>query len=344
MNLSDLDYPLPKELIAQRPLGKRDASRLLVADRSANAGARRAEPLRDRIFSDIVEYFKPGDVLVLNDTKVFKARLLGRKKGTGGKVDALFLGEQTDKGFWRCLVQPALKEGQVVEFPQDVQGVYAGRDKDGMALLDAGSRPITALLEKHGTMPLPPYIKREPGEEDERAYQTVYAEKEGAVASPTAGLHFTKELLEKIGEGGVDILTVTLHVGYGTFRPVEDLENHRMHAERFELSAVAAEKINRARSDKHAVWAVGTTALRVLETCVRKKKLVSGKGETDLYIREPFRFEAVDHLITNFHLPKTTLLLLVSAFMGESLRKKAYEHAIQNKYRFYSYGDAMLIL
>ena len=347
MNLADLDYPLPKELIAQKPLEKRDASRLLVIDRNAVRATDRS-PLQHRTFSDIVEYFQPGDVLVLNDTKVFKARVLGKKKGTGGKVDALFLETEPTDGHYRCLIQPALKEGQIVEFPENVEGTFVGRDKDGTALLEfAGARravPLHDFLEKHGTVPLPPYIKREPGPEDERTYQTVYARAEGAVASPTAGLHFTEELLSKVRARGVEILTVTLHVGTGTFKPVEDLENHRMHAERFKLTPQVAEKINAAKASGHKVWAVGTTSLRVLETCVLKKKLVPGKGETDLYIREPFRFEAVDHLVTNFHLPKTTLLLLVSAFMGEPLRKKAYEHAVQNKYRFYSYGDAMLIL
>ncbi len=337
MKLSDLDYPLPKELIAQKPLEERDTSRLLVVHRKDGR-------LEDRVFSDILSYFKKGDLLVLNDTKVFKARILGKKKGTGGKVDALFLGDQDAMGRWRCLLQPALKEGQVVEFPAGIEGVYAGRDKEGMALLELTAPDVREWLEAQGTVPLPPYIKREPGKDDESTYQTVYADKEGAVASPTAGLHFTKELLGKIQALGAEVLFVTLHVGYGTFRPVEDLENHRMHSERFELTAETAEKINQAKKDKRAVWAVGTTTLRVLETCVVKKCLVPGKGETDLYIRDPFRFEAVDHLITNFHLPKTTLLLLVSAFMGETLRKKVYEHAIEKKYRFYSYGDATLIL
>ncbi len=337
MNLSDLDYPLPKELIAQKPLDARDASRLLVVHR-------KEDHLEDRVFTDVLSYFKAGDVLVLNNTKVFKARVLGKKQGTGGKVDALFLGDQDAVGRWRCLIQPALKEGQVVEFPAGVEGVYAGRDKDGMALLELSIPEVRQWLEAQGTVPLPPYIKREPGKEDESTYQTVYAEKEGAVASPTAGLHFTKELLSRLRDRGVEVLFVTLHVGYGTFRPVEDLENHQMHSERFELTPETAERINLAKKEKRSIWAVGTTTLRVLETCVVKKKLVPGKGETNLYIRDPFYFEIVDHLITNFHLPKTTLLLLVSAFMGEPLRKKVYDHAIEKKYRFYSYGDATLIL
>ncbi len=353
MNLSDFDYPLPKELIAQQPLAKRDSSRLLVAHR-------KTKTLEDRIFSNIVDYFSPEDVLVLNDTRVFKARILGKKKGTGGKVDVLFLGTEALDDQYRCLIQPALKEGQIIEFPGNVEAVYAGRDKQGIALLlsvgaplvgaqgqeqgRAQGPPLQGWLEKYGTMPLPPYIKREPESADDGAYQTVYANSQGAVAAPTAGLHFTPELLENIRRKDVQILYVTLHVGYGTFKPVEDLESHVMHSEIFELTPEVADKINQAKTEKRKIWAVGTTTLRVLETCVVKKKLAPGKGETNLYIKSPFPFEAVDCLITNFHLPKTTLLLLVSAFMGESLRKQAYEHAIAEKYRFYSYGDAMMIM
>ena len=337
MNLSDFDYPLPKELIAQQPLEPRDASRLLVVRRGEKT-------LEDRVFRDLSDLVDAGDVLVLNNTKVFKARVLGKKKGTGGKVDALFLSPSAEN-LWRCLLQPALKEGQVIEFPDSVEAVFAGRDKDGTALLDISiAGDMKSWLEKWGTVPLPPYIKREPDTQDERTYQTVYAREEGAVAAPTAGLHFTLELLESIFRKGAEVLYVTLHVGYGTFKPVEDMENHRMHSESFELTAEVAERINKAKSRKKKVWAVGTTTLRVLETCVQKKRLVAGKGETDLYIKTPFTFEAVDRLITNFHLPKTTLLLLVSAFMGEDLRSKAYRHALQEKYRFYSYGDAMVII
>ncbi len=358
MNLSDFDYPLPKELIAQKPLSTRDASRLLVIDRKSGE-------LHDRYFSDIIEYLPAGDVLVLNNTKVFSARILGKKKKTQGKVDILLLApyqrtsspgadytsageaeEYQTKKIWRCLVQPALREGQEIEFEgQAAEAVFIKRDTDGIPLIEfKGVEDVKAFAEKIGTMPLPPYIKREADLSDKDSYQTVYAKEEGAVAAPTAGLHFTKELLEKIEKKGIQVLTVTLHVGYGTFKPVEDLENHKMHSEAFELSPEVAEKINRARSEKRKVWAIGTTALRVLETCVQKKKLIAGSGETDLFIKDPFEFEATDHLVTNFHLPKTTLLLLVSAFMGEKLRKKAYEHAVEKKYRFYSYGDAMLII
>ncbi len=359
MKLSDLDYPLPKKLIAQRPLARRDASRLLVVDRSSDS-------LVDRSFSDIPDYFNEGDVLVLNDTKVFPARIIGKKKKTDGKIDLLLLRpyskpvlgdpdemmsaaeaeEFATRKIWRCLIQPSLKEGQEIVFDEEnAEAVFLKRDHEGIPLVEFKNvGDVTAFAHRRGTMPLPPYIKREADRTDEETYQTIFAEKEGAVAAPTAGLHFTKELLDKIRKKGVEILMVTLHVGEGTFKPIEDLEKHKMHSEIFELSQTAAEKINQARKDKRKIWAVGTTTLRVLETCVQDKKLVAGQGETDLFIQEPFEFEAADHLVTNFHLPKTTLLLLVSAFMGEDLRKKAYQHAIAQKYRFYSYGDAMLIL
>lgn len=345
MNLNDFDYVLPKELIAQSPLAQRDTSRLLVVDR-------KTARLTDRHFSELADLVPSGDVLVLNDTKVFPARLLGRKKETGGKVDLLLLNPYTElsgnvrEGIWRCLVQPSLKEGQTVVFEgQKEEAVFIGRDAAGIALVEfKGVKELRELAKKIGQMPLPPYIKREAGDADRQGYQTVYAQKEGAVAAPTAGLHFTEALLRKMSQKGVQILYVTLHVGYGTFRPVEDIENHRMQSESFELTAEVADRINRARAEHHGIWSVGTTTLRVLETCVQDKKLIPGTGETDLFVREPFEFEAVDHLITNFHLPKTTLLLLVSAFLGEPLRKKAYEHAIAEKYRFYSYGDAMLII
>ncbi len=358
MKLSDLDYDLPKELIAQKPLSQRDASRLLVVDRKDGG-------LLDRRFSDIEEYFSPGDVLVLNDTKVFAARLLGKKKETQGKVDLLLLApyerpkagpedytsaaeaeELKTKKIWRCLVQPALRDGQEIVFGGErVTAVFMKRDTDGIPLVEfQGVEDVKAFAAKNGSMPLPPYIKREADAGDLATYQTVYAAAEGAVAAPTAGLHFTEALLDKIRKKGVEICAVTLHVGYGTFKPVENLEAHQMHSETFELSPETADRINRAKAEKRGVWAVGTTTLRVLETCVQNKTLIPGKGDTDLFIREPFTFEIADHLITNFHLPRTTLLLLVSAFMGEALRKKAYDHAIAEKYRFYSYGDAMLIL
>ncbi len=358
MRTEDFDYPLPKDLIAQKPLADRETSRLLVVDRRGEG------EFQDRNFLNLLEYLPAGDVLVLNDTKVFPARLLGKKKKTEGKVEVLLLEpfagkrgqrpflETTKKGavpicnpVWRCLIQPVLKEGQEFFLGDGTEALFLKRDADGTALVEFKEvQDVWGLAKKIGTAPLPPYIKREADASDEESYQTVYARNTGAVAAPTAGLHFTKELLEKIQHKGVEILYVTLHVGYGTFKPVEDLESHRMHAEAFELSQETADKINQARSEKRQIWAVGTTSLRVLEPCVQKRRLIPGRGQTDLFIKEGFEFEVTDHLLTNFHLPKTTLLLLVSAFMGEDLRRKAYEHAMREKYRFYSYGDAMLIV
>ncbi|MBI3316253.1 MAG: tRNA preQ1(34) S-adenosylmethionine ribosyltransferase-isomerase QueA [Candidatus Omnitrophica bacterium] len=337
----DFDYALPKALIAQRPLPQRDASRLLVVRRPSGG-------VEDKKFTDIADYFHSGDCLVLNDTKVFPAKILARKKLTGGKAELLLLAPAGPEGknIWKCLLQPALKAGQEILLESTpVEAVVLERGRDGIPRVEFKTeKDVAALAETIGLMPLPPYIKREPDKEDKECYQTVYAQKPGAVAAPTAGLHFTPELLKKIEACGVKIARVTLHVGYGTFKPVEDPETHQMHAETFELSEEAAQIIRDARSGGREVWAVGTTTLRVLETCVQGGKLIPGKGETNLFIREPFKFEVVDHLVTNFHLPKTTLLMLVSAFMGSALRKKSYAHAIENGYRFYSFGDAMLIL
>lgn len=337
----DWDYPLPKNLIAQEPLAERDQSRLLVADR-------KKKTLEDRVFKEIINYFKKGDVLVLNNTKVFPARILAKKKLTEGKVEILLLEPRHSEteNIWKCLVQPALKEGQEILLPNNSgEARFVARDKDGIPLVEfIGVSNVREFAYEVGTMPLPPYIKREASKKDEAVYQTVFATTVGAVAAPTAGLHFTQKLLREIQDIGVEILFVTLHVGYGTFKPVEDPENHEMHSEWFELSEETAQKINEAKARGNAIWAVGTTALRTLETCVQKKKLIPGSGHTNLFIKPPFEFEIADHLITNFHLPKTTLLLLVSAFMGDALLRKAYEHAIQKEYRFYSYGDAMLIL
>ena len=238
MKLEDFDYPLPKELIAQVPLPKRDESRLLVADRKTGT-------LGDKRFFDLLDLVPPDDVVVLNDTKVFPARVLGRKKITGGKVDVLLLHRAAEENLWKCLVQPGLKEGQAILFEGagiPVEAVFEKKDADGVPLLRfEGAFGPRALAEKIGTMPLPPYIKREAGTADFEGYQTVYAEKEGAVAAPTAGLHFTRALLDALAKKGVQILRVTLHVGYGTFRPVEDLENHKIHAEAFELAATTAD-------------------------------------------------------------------------------------------------------
>lgn len=340
MNINNFNYELPKHLIAQEPLEKRDHSRLLVVDRKNGT-------LSDKQFRDIAAYFEAGDCLVLNDTKVFPARLAALKKNTGGKVDLLLLEQAPEKpvNIWRCLVQPTLKEGQEISFASsEATARFIGRDPDGICLFEFSHANVYQMAQAIGHMPLPPYIKRDSGEKDFSVYQTVYAKEIGAVAAPTAGLHFTEELLNEIKAKGVQICFVTLHVGYGTFKSVEDPENHQMHAERFELKPETAEVLNQAKAGGRKIWAVGTTAMRVLETCVQSGKLVAGKGETDLFVTPGFEFEAVDYLITNFHLPKTTLLLLVAAFMGEALQARAYKHAIAAGYRFYSYGDAMVII
>ena len=326
---------------------------------------RKSGLVQDRQFSDILEYIPTGDILVINDTKVFPARLLGKKKTTGGKADLLLLEpyekprttsdeslsmgeieEWKSKTVWRCLMQPAMKEGQEIDFDgSQTKGVYLKRDVDGIPLIEfLGCADPKELARQIGLMPLPPYIKRESEVSDVSRYQTVYAQKEGAVAAPTAGLHFTEELLNSIAAKGVQIVRVTLHVGYGTFKPVEDLAHHRIHSEWFEISEEAAAQINRVKAGGGKVWAVGTTSVRALETCVQNRQMIAGSGQTDIFIQPPFEFEIVDHLITNFHLPRTTLLLLVSAFAGEELRKKAYERAVAQRYRFYSYGDAMVII
>lgn len=354
----DFDYELPKELIAQAPSDKRDQSRLMVIDRASGS-------LKDLIFSDLIDLIPVGDALVLNDTKVFPAKLLGKKKKTDGKVDILLLHpyekpisrqddtmsmgeveELKSRKIWRCLVQPALKDDQEIVFPDTMsEAVFWKRDTDGIPLIEFKNTPdVMELARKIGQMPLPPYIKRESEKEDTHRYQTVYAKNEGAVAAPTAGFHFSQELLDRIKKKGIRVIYVTLHVGYGTFKPVDDPDHHQMHSEHFEVSDESAAALNTIREKGGKIWAVGTTSTRVLETCVQNKKIIPGKGETDIFIREPFEFEAVDHLITNFHLPKTTLLFLVGAFMGEDLRKKAYERAIKERYKFYSYGDAMVIL
>lgn len=336
-SIEDFDYPLPESLIAQRPLERRDECRLLVARRSE-------ETLEELRFGDIAGLISPGDVLVLNDTKVFPARILGRKM-TGGKVEILLLAPSNkDPRRWRVLLQPALKEDQEIRFESGGRAYFRGRDTDGTALVEFEDPDVRSFAAKWGTMPLPPYIRREAETADAANYQTVYASREGAVAAPTAGLHFTPELLLAVGAKGAEIVTLTLHVGYGTFRPVQDIETHRMHAERFMLGADAAARINRARDEGRKVWAVGTTAVRALETCVLKGRVIPGDGETDLFIFPPSEFEAANTLITNFHLPRSTLLMLVGAFMGVDFMKRAYRYAVEKKFRFYSYGDAMLIL
>ncbi len=329
MKLSDFDYSLPKERIAQYPLAQRDAARLMVVHRSTGV-------IEHAIFSDIVSYLKPDDALVLNDTKVVRCRLLGKRK-TGGQVEA-FLLKHHGKGLFSALLKPArLKTGEEIFFHDGtLRGIVEGRREIRFLTDDFRS------VYQHGSIPLPPYIKRAPEALDSDYYQTVYAAQDGAVASPTAGLHFTKELLGALASAGTAIEYLTLHVGLGTFLPVKehDITKHRMECEEFLVRPEVYAKICATRQKGGRIVAVGTTSCRCLETLTRGNL----EGKTDIFIYPGYRFRLVDALLTNFHLPQTTLFMLVCAFGGTDLMKQAYAQAVERGYRFYSYGDAMLIL
>jgi len=350
---SDFDYELPKELIAKYPPERRDESRLLVMWRGTGS-------VEHRVFRDIVEYLNPGDLLVVNESRVIPARLLGRKRGTGGKVEMFALRELTSGAAgplhaalprWEVLVRPGarIREGTVLEFGDgrltaEVTAVLPDGRRE-VALSFAGD--FETVLDELGQVPLPPYIDRDPEPSDRDRYQTVYARVPGAVAAPTAGLHFTDPLLDELAAKDVGVAKVVLHVGIGTFRPVatEDPEEHEMEEERFDVSEKAAGAINETRERGGRVVAVGTTSVRVLETVADEDgRIVPGSGASRLFIRPPYRFRCVDVLITNFHLPRSTLLMLVSAFGGREAVLAAYEEAVRERYRFYSYGDAMLLL
>jgi S-adenosylmethionine:tRNA ribosyltransferase-isomerase len=341
------DYDLPPHLIAQEPSARRDASRLLYVHR-ADAS------ITHHVFSDLPALLAEGDLLVLNDTRVLPARLLGRRARTGGKWEGLFLRALAD-GSWELLTQTrgrlVVGETILVE-PGPLRLTLVGRSPEGHWLArpeEAGS-PVE-LLERFGQVPLPPYVRKgQAGAGDRERYQTVYARQPGAVAAPTAGLHFTPELFEALEQRGMSRAFVTLHVGLGTFQPIKeaDVTRHRMHREWGALPAATAEAIAACRERGGRVVAVGTTTVRVLETAVRARSVSEGTlhpwtGETDLFIYPPYRFGVVDALVTNFHLPRSTLLLLVAAFTGVELLQAAYKTAIESAYRFYSYGDAMLI-
>ncbi|WP_029522968.1 tRNA preQ1(34) S-adenosylmethionine ribosyltransferase-isomerase QueA [Persephonella sp. KM09-Lau-8] len=336
MKLSEFDYHLPEELIAKYPVEPRDSCRLMVLDR-------RNQKIEHRIFRDIVDYLKEGDLLVLNDTKVIPARLIGRKT-TGAKIEVLLLRPYTDNE-WEVLIKniKRLKPGQEVIFGEDFKAVLLEKYQEGKARVKLIGDNIKELINKYGHIPLPPYIEREDEDRDKEAYQTVFARKEGAVASPTAGLHFTQELLKKLEEKGIKKAFCTLHVGLGTFRPIqtEDITKHKMHEEYYQIPDETLQAIRKTKEKGKKVIAVGTTVVRTLETYAQTGKK---EGFSDIFIYPPYQFKMVDALITNFHLPKSTLILLVSAFAGKDFIFKAYNEAIQQKYRFFSYGDAMLIL
>lgn len=337
---SDFEYDLPPELIASRPASRRDASRLLVL--------RREGGLEDRSFPDLRDFLDPGDALVLNDTRVFPARLTGRKP-TGAAAEILLVRPRPEPGRWEALVRPGgkLKPGRVVDVAPGFRVFIEDSAPGGgrVVRLEGEADPWT-LIERHGQVPLPPYIEREPDETDRERYQTVYAAHRGSVAAPTAGLHFTDDLLGELGSAGVRLVRVTLHVGIGTFRPVdaELPEDHELHPERYVVSTSAADTLNGVREAGGRIWAVGTTSVRTLETvCDAAGRFHAGDGWTDLFIRPGHDFRAVDALVTNFHLPRSSLLMLVSAFAGRERVLAAYRHAVEQRYRFYSYGDAMVI-
>ncbi|MBW1649455.1 MAG: tRNA preQ1(34) S-adenosylmethionine ribosyltransferase-isomerase QueA [Deltaproteobacteria bacterium] len=333
--LSDYDYNLPQELIAQKPCEQRDSSKLLYMDKKNGA-------LADRFFFEIETFFKKGDILVINNTKVLPARLYGKKE-TGGKIEALILSFSAAP---QALIKSSkrLKNGAYIFFDK-VKAEVLSFNKGVYQIKFSSKQELESLLERQGQMPLPPYIQRY-GKEDKTSYQTVYASKEGAVAAPTAGLHFTENLINRIKAVGVEIVEITLHVGYGTFFPVrvKDIREHQIHSEQVIITPAAADKINNAKKNGSRVIAVGTTSVRSLEFAASENgKIKPIQTECDLFIYPGYRFKIVNAIITNFHLPKSTLLMLVSAFAGRENILKAYEQAVNKRYRFFSYGDAMFL-
>lgn len=339
MKLEEFDYNLPEELIAQVPIQQRDESRLMVVDREKRT-------IEDKVFRDIIDYLEPGDCLVRNNTKVIPARLYG-KKDTGANVEFVLL-KQLDGDIWESIVRPGnkLKPGSKVIFGD---GLLKAEILD---VLEDGTRKVkfeydgifNEILDQIGLMPLPPYIHESLKENDR--YQTVYAKYEGSAAAPTAGLHFTDELLKKIEEKGISVANVTLHVGIGTFRPVKEknIEDHQMHTEHYYIKQEDADKINKAKLSGHRVIAVGTTSCRTIETTADEKGLVKAcEGDTGIYIYPGYKFKCLDALITNFHLPESTLIMLVSALAGRENILNAYNEAVKEKYKFFSFGDAMFI-
>ena len=340
LKTSDYKYELPKELIAQDPLADRSSSRLMVLDRESGR-------ISHKIFRDIISYLNPGDCLVINDTKVIPARLIGAREGSGGKVE-IFLLKRKENDLWETLVRPGkkLREGARVVFGDgDLQAEIKEVLPDGNRHVQFYYEGIfEEVLDRLGQMPLPPYITHKL--EDKNRYQTVYATYEGSAAAPTAGLHFTKELLKEIEKKGVRVARVTLHVGLGTFRPVkvENVTDHRMHSEYYHVSREAASIINRTKEEGGRIISVGTTSTRTLESVADEDgRIHPGSGDTDIFIYPGYKFKCIDALITNFHLPESTLLMLVSALAGREHILAAYEEAVKERYRFFSFGDAMLI-
>lgn len=343
MLISDFDYNLPENLIAQAPLEKRENSRMLIVDR-------RSGELADRNFYDLPDFLLDGDVVVLNNTRVFPARLFGRSE-TGAKVE-IFLVRETGRGTWETLARPArrLKTGKKIIFGEKLIAEVLDKTEDGKVRVRFETDgDFDRILDEIGRTPLPPYIKREDGaiDADRERYQTVFARERGAIAAPTAGLHFTPEILKKIEAKGVTVAEVTLHVGYGTFEPVrvDDLSLHRVMPEQYEIGAGTAETLNRAKAEGRRIVAIGTTTTRALETVMTTHGRFEAERESaNLTIIPGYKFKAIDALLTNFHLPQSSLLVLVSTFAGHQLIMNAYSHAVGKSYRFYSYGDCMLII
>jgi S-adenosylmethionine:tRNA ribosyltransferase-isomerase len=342
MKLSDFSYNLPEDRIAQYPIKERDASRLMVLNRET-------EELEICKFKDIINYLNPGDCLVLNDTKVFPARLIGTKDKTGAKVE-VFLLRNLENGIWEVLVKPArrVRLGNKLIFKNKMYCDVIDNTLSGGRIVEFHCNgDLFKELDEVGHTPLPPYIKRQPEDIDKEYYQTVYAKCPGAVAAPTAGLHFTLDLLNEIKKKDIIVTNITLHVGLGSFKPVqvEDISRHQMDSEYYEISEETTHILNKTKEEGRSIIAVGTSTVRVLETIVNPNGyLRSSRGWTDKFIHPPYKFQAVDHLITNFHLPKSTLLMLVSAFTNHDLIMKVYKKAIKSDFRFFSYGDAMYII
>jgi S-adenosylmethionine:tRNA ribosyltransferase-isomerase len=348
MKLSGFDFEYPRELIAKYPVEPRDQARLMVIDR-------KDQTIRHRIVADLPEYFNNGDVMVVNNTKVFPARLYGSKEKTGAKVEVFLLRELNDKmHLWDAIVEPArkIRVGNKLYFDEgltaEVIDNTTSRGRTIRFLFDGSSEKLNQLIDRIGTTPIPPYLKRKEEDDDRGRYQTVFAQERGAVAAPTAGLHFTPQLVENIQGKGVQIVPVTLHVGIGTFRnvEVEDLTKHRMDSELYDVSTETADIVNKALSEpEHRVTVVGTTAVRALESSLNTEhRLKAGRGWTDKFIYPPHEFQITQRLMTNFHMPQSTLFMLVSALAGTEFMRHCYQEAIKNEYRLFSFGDAMLIL
>jgi S-adenosylmethionine:tRNA ribosyltransferase-isomerase len=345
ISLKDFDYPLPKELIALHPAKKRDNSRLLVLDRKSGN-------IAHKLFCEVIDHLEEGDGLVVNQTKVFPARVFGKTEKNGKKIEVFFL-KRLDDRLWEVLLRPSrrARQGTLISFEQDgLTCQIKERSGSGSWTAEVNSDGnFFEVLERIGKVPLPPYIKREVEAEDKTTYQTVYAKDTGAVAAPTAGLHFTEELLQRIEGKGIERIAITLHVGWDSFRPVrvDDPSEHTLASEYFKIDVSAAERMNQIKRNGKRIVAVGTTTVRALETAAdeaEEGRIGPQSGWTEKFIYPPYRLKTVDSLITNFHLPRSTLLLLVSAFASRESILKAYQEAIGQKYRFYSYGDAMLIL